>query len=60
MKTLSKNPVKIKEKNVLAVYSTNKKLRKVYQINSILCLDDASNLKKQIKVLLKVKITLHK
>ena len=45
MKTLSKNPVKIKEKNVLAVYSTNKKLRKVYQINSILCLDDASNLK---------------
>ena len=47
MKTLSKNPVKIKEKNVLAVYSTNKKLRKVYQINSILCLDDASNLKKQ-------------
>ena len=46
MKILSKNPVKIKEKNVLAVYSTNKKLRKVYQINSILCLDDASNLKK--------------
>ena len=45
MKTLSKNPVKIKEKNVLAVYST-KKLREVYQINSILCLDDASNLKK--------------
>ena len=49
MKTLSKNPVKIKEKNVLAVYST-KKLREVYQINSILCLDDASNLKKHKSV----------
>ena len=43
-KTLPKHQVKIKEKIVVAVYST-KILRKVNQINCILCLNDASNQK---------------